>query len=197
MFPSHDRSGVAKLNDWAQANNTYTQDLGGPNESTYDLGAPIVMGGNTEEYLNDQLKEPSHFAMGEYMNNQTTWLFTNDPNAQQRIKNKYFDGLGEDEKGYDADIFKGIAPVNLPDLQGRRIFEGMKEVKDQWNWEYDKIFNWGEKYLDDDELEFKRLNDLYNSMSDDNDEKQALGEKIEQLAKERNYGAKLYDTTRS
>ena len=58
-----------------------------------------------------------------------------------------------------------------------------------------KIFNWGEKYLDDDELEFKRLNDLYNSMSDDNDEKQALGEKIEQLAKERNYGTKLYDTT--
>ena len=35
----YDRSGVAKLNDWAQANNTYTQDLGGPNESTYDLEA--------------------------------------------------------------------------------------------------------------------------------------------------------------
>lgn len=191
----YDRSGVAKLNDWAQANNTYTQDLGGPNESTYDLEAPIVMGGNTEEYLNDQLKEPAHFAMGEYMNNQTTWLFTNDPNAQQRIKDKYFSGLGEGEQAYALDIFKGIAPVNLPDLQGRRIFEGMKEVKDQWNWEYDKIFNWGEKYLDDDELEFKRLNDLYYSMSDDNDEKQALGEKIEQLAKERNYGTKLYDTT--
>ena len=191
----YDRSGVAKLNDWAQANNTYTQDLGGPNESTYDLNPPIVMGGNTEAYLNDQLKEPAHFGMGEYMNNQTTWLFTNDPNAQQRIKNKYFNGLGEDEQGYAPDIFKGIAPVNLPDLQGRRIFEGMKEVKDQWNWEYDKIFDWGEKYLDDDELEFKRLNDLYNSMSDDNDEKQALGEKIEQLAKERNYGTKLYDTT--
>ena len=194
----YDIYGLKKLGSWAKNNNTYTQDLGGPNENTYDLNEPIVLGGNEvaiDDYLNDQLKEPAHWAMGENMNNQTTWFFTNDPTAQQKIKNKYFNGLGEDEKGYGPDIFKGIAPVNLPDLQGRRIFAGMQEVKNQWNWDYDQIFNWGERYLDDDELEFKRLNDLYNSMGDDNDEKKALGEKIEQLAKERNYGTKLYDTT--
>ena len=194
----YDTSGLKKLGEWAKANNTYTQDLGGPNENTYDLNEPIVLGGNEvaiDDYLNDQLKQPAHWAMGEDRNNQTTWMFTNDTEAQRKIKDKYFAGLEEGESAYFQDIYKGIAPVNLPDLQGRRVFNGMKEVKDKWNWEYDQIFNWGERYLDEDELEFKKLNDLYNSMSDDNDEKEALGQKIEQLAEERNYGTKLYDTT--
>jgi len=180
----NDRSGLNKLNAWAQDNNTYTQDLGGPNENTYDLDKPIVLGGNEvaiDDYLNDQLKSPAHWAMAEGQNNQTTWLFTNDPTAQQKIKNKYFSGLGEDEKGYGPDIFKGIAPVNLPDLQGRRIFAGMQEVKDQWNWEYDKIFDWGEKYLDEDELEFKNLNTLASKIKEEDADIDSLIPQIEDI----------------
>jgi hypothetical protein len=180
----YDTSGLKKLGEWAKNNNTYTQDLGGPNENTYDLNEPIVLGGNEvaiDDYLNDQLKQPAHWAMGEDRNNQTTWMFTNDPTAQQKIKNKYFNGLGEDEKGYGPDIFKGIAPVNLPDLQGRRIFAGMQEVKDQWNWDYDQIFNWGERYLDEDELEFKNLNTLASKIKEEDADIDSLIPQIEDI----------------
>jgi hypothetical protein len=98
----------------------------------------------------------------------------------------------EDDLGKNA--FNSLMPINIPDLQARRTFKQINNLKEEWDWGYDTIFDYGDKYLDENEKEFKQLNIDYENAEEGSREKKKLNKQLERLAKKRNYGSKLYDT---
>ena len=110
----------------------------------------------------------------------------------KKIFDLHVNQTDDDDAGKNA--FNSLMPINIPDLQARRTFKQISEVKEKWDWGYDTIFDYGDKYLDENEKEFKQLNIDYENAEEGSREKKKLNKQLERLAKKRNYGSKLYDT---
>ena len=89
----------------------------------------------------------------------------------------------EDDLGKNA--FNSLMPINIPDLQARRTFKQINNLKEEWDWGYDTIFDYGDKYLDENEKEFKQLNIDYENAEEGSREKKKLNKQLERLAKKK------------
>ena len=188
---------TSSFNQKAMKYFTDTKKYDGPNgPGTYTPPKPTMITGTPAEIqdkVDEGLDSNRLIRYIENPNGSGVQIFPDTSGTQtKKIFDLHVNQTDDDDVGKNA--FNSLMPINIPDLQARRTFKQINNLKQEWDFGYDTIFDYGDKYLDENEKEFKQLNIDYENAEEGSREKKKLNRQLEKLAKKRNYGSKLYDT---